>query len=272
MQVCIEGIRALELGVDGRGIADHLTHLLARRLPRDISREDRPSAMLAIYSPAHRTVWQIGDVRCWYSGLEEKAVNRKSTVDTLATEVRVAVLRAELASGASPADLARDDPGRDAILGVLRHQSVFRNNAAAAQWAYSSIDGAPVPPELIRAYPVPPDVTELVLASDGYPRVQPTLEASEMTLKELWPRTRCASARFAEPRGYGRETRALTTGPTCGCRCDGSSWTGPATGFSFSGPGHGQLGEQAFEGLGSAAEPGRAAVSTARSGGSQVRF
>jgi hypothetical protein len=185
MQVCIEGIRALELGVDGRGIADHLTHLLARRLPRDISREDRPSAMLAIYSPAHRTVWQIGDVRCWYSGLEEKAVNRKSTVDTLATEVRVAVLRAELASGASPADLARDDPGRDAILGVLRHQSVFRNNAGAAQWAYSSIDGAPVPPELIRAHPVPPDVTELVLASDGYPRVQPTLEASEMTLKEL---------------------------------------------------------------------------------------
>ena len=132
MQVCIEGIRALELGVDGRGIADHLTHLLARRLPRDISREDRPSAMLAIYSPAHRTVWQIGDVRCWYSGLEEKAVNRKSTVDTIATEVRVAVLRAELASGASPADLARDDPGRDAILGVLRHQSLPQQRRGGA--------------------------------------------------------------------------------------------------------------------------------------------
>jgi hypothetical protein len=141
--------------------------------------------MLAIYSPAHRAVWQIGDVRCWHRGLDEEAVNRKSTVDTVATEVRVAVLRAELASGASPADLARDDPGRDAILGVLRHQSIFRNNAGAAQWAYSSIDGEAVPPELVRAYPVPPDVTELVLASDGYPRVQPTLEASELTLKEL---------------------------------------------------------------------------------------
>ena len=135
--------------------------------------------------PARPEVWQIGDVCFWHPGLGEGGIWQRKIVDRYATDLRVAILHAELANGADPVTLARNDPGREAIVGLLRHQRIFCNNTGAGEWAYPAIDGSMVPPDLVSIYHVPPGVTEIVLASDGYPCLLPTLAASEERLAEL---------------------------------------------------------------------------------------
>jgi hypothetical protein len=185
MLACADAVRSLEPAADVSAALAHLSASLDGRLPDSLSPGDRPSAVLAVYSQARREVWQIGDVCFWHPGLETSGNWQRKTVDRYATDLRVAVLHAELASGADPAVLARNDPGRDAIIGLLRQQGVFCNNLGAGEWAYSAINGSMVPPDLVAVYHIPLGVTELILASDGYPHVLPTLEASEQKLIQL---------------------------------------------------------------------------------------
>ena len=185
MLACADAVRSLEPAADASAALAHLSATLAGRLPDCLNPGERPSAVVAVYSQARQEVWQIGDVSFWHSGLGEGGSWRRKTVDRYATDIRVAVLHAELARGADPVALARNDPGREAIIGLLRHQGIFCNNPGAGEWAYPAIDGSMVPPDLVTIHHIPLGVTELVLASDGYPCVLPTLEASEQKLIQL---------------------------------------------------------------------------------------
>lgn len=185
MLACVDAIRLLDPAADINTALALLSTTLAHRLPDGLGPRERPSAALAIYSEAGQEVWQIGDVSFWHPGLSEGDIRRHSTVERYATDFRVAVLQAELADGADPATLARDDPGREAIISLLTHQGVFCNNPGAGKWAYPAIDGRTVPRDLVTIYRLPPGVTELILATDGYPRILPTLEATEQFLAQL---------------------------------------------------------------------------------------
>jgi len=185
MLACADAIRSLDPVADVGAALLHLSATLAGRLPDTLGPGERPTAVLAVYSRARQEVWQIGDVCFWHPGLAEGGIRRRTTVDRYATDIRVAVLQAELANGADPAALARNDPGREAIIGLLRHQDIFCNNLGAGEWVYPAINGRMVPLDLVTVYHVPPGVTELVMASDGYPRVLSTLKASEQELARL---------------------------------------------------------------------------------------
>lgn len=185
MLACADAVRSLEPEANVNAALAHLSASLAGRLPDGLSSGDRPSAVLAVYSQARREVWQIGDVWFWHPGLEGSGNWQRKKVDRYATDLRVAVLHAELARGADPVALARNDPGRDAIIGILRHQSIFCNNPGAGDWAYPAINGSMVPPDLVTVYHIPLGVIDLVLASDGYPCALPALEASEQKLIQL---------------------------------------------------------------------------------------
>ncbi len=181
---CADAVRSLQPAADAIATLAHLSATLAG-LPDGLGPSERPSAVLTVYSQARHELWQIGDVGFWHPGLDEGGIWRRKTVDRYATDIRVAVLRAELANGADPTVLARNDPGREAIIGFLRHQGIFCNNLNAGEWAYAGIDGSMVPPDLVTIHHIPLSVTELVLASDGYPCIFPTLQASEQNLIQL---------------------------------------------------------------------------------------
>ena len=159
-----------------------LSAALAGRLPEDPPVE-RPSAAVTVYSAARRELWQVGDVGFWFPGCTARPAAKH--VDSINIAMRTAVLRAELLLGRSVAELAADDVGRAASLPLLRRQGVFANNEAAGALAFAAIDGRPVPPALVRVVPVPAGVPELVLASDGYPEIRPTLAATEAHLRAL---------------------------------------------------------------------------------------
>ncbi len=185
MLACSDALRSLEPTVDALGATACLTKTLAGRLPRKLIPRERPEAVLTVYSPVRREIWQIGDVGFWHPGVPEDNVNVHKMVDRYAADLRAAVVRVELAAGSDPAKLARNDPGRRAISSLLGNQARFRNNLAARELAYPAIDGEAVPASLIIIHKVPEDVSQVVIASDGYPRIQPTLLGSEQMLARL---------------------------------------------------------------------------------------
>lgn len=185
MLACVDGLRSLDPGADWTAAILWLTKSLAKCLSDGLSAHERPEAVLTIYSHARREIWQIGDVGFWYVGQPEGGVTARKIVDCYAADIRAAVLHVELDKGASQSALAHNDPGRAAILSLLNYQAEFRNNLAAKELAYPAIDGRNIPAKLIIVQRIPHNVTELVIASDGYPRILPTLRESEELLSRL---------------------------------------------------------------------------------------
>ncbi|MFI2668004.1 hypothetical protein [Streptomyces koyangensis] len=183
MTVVTEAISRLPAEADCAQAVAALTIALAHALPDRLPPAERPGAVTVIYSDARREVWKIGDVGFWYAGLPHQ--QGQKPVDAVASAMRAAVVRAELISGTTVEELTTHDVGREAIMPLLRRQTLFANNPAAGNLAYPVLDGRAVPQELVTSTSVPPDITELVLASDGYPEILPTLEESEKRVREM---------------------------------------------------------------------------------------
>jgi hypothetical protein len=185
LHACAEAVRSLDPAATMYEAVTHLTEVLSGRLPPDLPPQHRPTAVVAVYSRLRRELWQIGDVSIWHAGLQPGGTRAAKQIDQHAATLRSAILHAELANGATASHLRADDPGRRAIVPLLVAGTVFCNNPNAGEWAYPAVNGLPIPARLVIARQVPAHVTEVVLASDGYPRALPTLSESEQALAGL---------------------------------------------------------------------------------------
>lgn len=165
---------------------------------------ERLQANVVVYSAHHHEAWLFGDCQIMVNGVQTPTVKR---VDELLGELRSFVTLAsrernvrnyapsDVASGvpassspdSAPDSLSDsssdfDDPARDMILPFLRLQSQFANKRGP--YGYFVFDGFTDPAYPIRTIPVHPG-DEVVLASDGYPLLRPTLAESEAELQRL---------------------------------------------------------------------------------------
>jgi hypothetical protein len=168
------------LGADDAidAITDALAAALRATAPDS---QDQPSASIAMVSRYHREVWRVGDIGI---RLGDRTYRSEKAVDTAAAAARAALLAAELAAGKSADDLRARDPGREMILPLLQRQHALRNQHRLGPWYYGAIDGSPVPRRFIERFPIK-DVSQVVLASDGYPEVLPTLSEAEELVARL---------------------------------------------------------------------------------------
>lgn len=150
---------------------------LHERLSRDV--QGRVSASAVIFSAARREIWMIGDCQALVGGVH--LTNTKRT-DNLMEEVRAFVLESELLSGATIESLLREDRGRAAIDALIRRQRHFQNRASGSPYDYYVLDGflPTSAPLVVRELPAGP--VEVILSSDGYPHLRPTLAATEAEL------------------------------------------------------------------------------------------
>lgn len=181
MAACVDALRALPADADVTTATARLTSTLAGRVDPALPPALRPSASVTVYSRRLRQVWQIGDVAFHYPGLPAGSGQPRKPLDRIAADFRAAVLAATAATG--ELDLATADPGRLAARALISRQGALRNNPGP--YGFAAIDGRPVPPSMIVVHDVPAHVDELVLASDGYPEIRPTLAESEARLAEL---------------------------------------------------------------------------------------
>ena len=150
----------------------------------EITREDprnRIAASAIIFSRFHRQIWMMGDCQCL---VNDQYYQTPTAIDEITSRARALFNHLELLSGTTLEELTQNDPGREFIKPLLQKQSLLQNNPKAGPHAFFIIDGFPVLVSMVKIVEVP-DQAEIVLASDGYPRLFPTLEQSEAYLKEI---------------------------------------------------------------------------------------
>ena len=135
--------------------------------------EDRLTYSAVIFSRLNREVWMIGDCQCLING--ELFDNPKPAEAELAA-MRAKEVQRLLAERMTVDELLRNDIARPVIiprmLETMREQNV----------TYSVVDGFHIPRQHVRTVTLDFRPWEIVLASDGYPFLCPTLAESEQRL------------------------------------------------------------------------------------------
>lgn len=138
--------------------------------------EERMTASAVVYSRLQRQVWMIGDCQCIIG--DTVYDNPKPYEQTIAER------RAEIANGliergvATTDSLLTEDTARQQIIPLLVEAMKNQNKT------YAVIDGFPIPMDKVRILTLDFEPWTVVLASDGYPFLKPTLAESEAALAE----------------------------------------------------------------------------------------
>ncbi|MCD8237417.1 MAG: hypothetical protein LUD00_12435 [Prevotellaceae bacterium] len=158
--------------------------------------ENRITASAVIYSRHRQEVWMIGDCKCLLDGV---AYTNPKRIDEVLAEVR-ALYHRLVAEASDTSSLSSVDYGREYILPLLRKQCRLQNAPVENEYAYGVFDGIGSPLPFCKLIPVH-DVSELVLASDGYPELFPTLAKSEAFLTDVLETDPMMISRFKSTKG-----------------------------------------------------------------------
>lgn len=140
--------------------------------------EERLTCSAAIFSVSRREVWMIGDCQCLIDGIFYD--NPKPMEDANAAK-RIAYIREHHLSESS---IREHDEGRDHIINDIIASMHLQNKT------FSVIDGTPVFIKGVRCISAE-NAHEIVLATDGYPFLYPTLAKSEAVLQNLLLKDPC---------------------------------------------------------------------------------
>lgn len=177
------GLHQLESGASCSESLTFLSDIVSSFLRENIElREYRPAAAAIIFSIERRELWQVGDCKYAYDGID---FDSDSEIDSHAASVRAAYNRALLISGKNIDDLKSNDEGRSLIMPLLKMQHLFLNRVGEHPFGYSCFNGEEIPGELQVIHKIPKSTKELTLASDGYPKLMSNLAKTEDYLQEI---------------------------------------------------------------------------------------
>lgn len=185
MKLVCEALTQLPAEADKVQMLRYLTEVLAaRNLPESaIHAEYRLTCSAVIFSRYRRVVWLVGDCHCRWAGTTH---DNYKLVDEILTRIRCEVAHKLLSQGYPPEQFLEYDPARAVILDELREMTNFQNDPNPYNpFRYVVLDGTPVESALVPEIPVPENVNELILASDGYPCLLDTWQETEEHLQQL---------------------------------------------------------------------------------------
>lgn len=187
-EVIASAVSLLPPGISFRQAVERLTEEIRRAYLREgclpdaeEKRENRFAAGFIGYSRARREIWSLGDCQCMVNG---KIFSFEKKADETASAARALYLEAELQQGKTVAELMRRDASREVILPLLKAALAFENAVQDSGFAFGVLDGFPVPEKYLEVVPVQIG-DEVVLASDGYPKLFATLQESEEYLQHI---------------------------------------------------------------------------------------
>lgn len=144
-------------------------------------REKGLQAVCVIYSSHCRKIWMIGDCQAVVDG---KMYTNPKKSDQILSEARALMIACMKRSSPAVDEEEILQTAREAILPWILKATEFSNDAASV-YGYPMLNGEPIPKSLIREISLEREGCEVILTSDGYPVVEPTLERTEQKLKEL---------------------------------------------------------------------------------------
>jgi glycerophosphoryl diester phosphodiesterase len=144
--------------------------------------EERCGASVAMFSAFRNELWFAGDCQALANG---QAIRGEKQADRVFSDLRALLIHAELAQGKTEEELLLRDTSREMILELLKLQTKLQNTSRNSEFAYYIVDGFDWDPALgLRVVPLNHG-GEIVLASDGYPRLFPSLAETEDFLADL---------------------------------------------------------------------------------------
>jgi glycerophosphoryl diester phosphodiesterase len=180
MQLVSRYVRHAKGDLSCRQFCNGVTRLVAREyskkmLPRLAEHpEERLTASAIVFSRLNREIWMIGDCQCMVGGTLYE--NPKPYEQDLA-ERRAQIIN----EGTEPKEhYLTNDTARQQIIPQMLEAMKQQNIT------YSVIDGFRIPEQYVRIITLDFQPWEIVLASDGYPFLCPTLQESEEKL--AWQR------------------------------------------------------------------------------------
>lgn len=202
-ETIVAAIHELDAGCTAREFADQLTRSLAERLADEvgeIAADTRwPGATAVCLSFERNEVWRVGD--CSFR-VDDELHGGTMRVASAVHHYRAAFNTALLQSGVSRDVILSEDPGGVAARRLTDIQQHLSNEIGP--WGYGVINGRRVPDEYLGVTPLHDSVGEVVLASDGYPRLEATLAESERELQTLLNADPCG---IDELLGMGKSLR-----------------------------------------------------------------
>lgn len=153
---------------------------------------NRPTASMVIFSRCRREVWMVGDCQYALLTISPKGVTTLQTydnpkrIDNVLSQWRSNILHSLLSRGiCSFEEAVHNDLGRKIIQPFITRQVRYQNLPAEHPLAYGVLDGEPIPHRFIRCHAIGPEVRQIILATDGYPKLCTTLQETEDELNRL---------------------------------------------------------------------------------------
>lgn len=176
-------IKTFKKDITAREAVDILTDGLAKEVARYVQLEkdiDKPAFALIVYSKHRKEIWRVADPFLMIDG---KDYSKHLKLDEIFAAVRSLFIEISLMKGAKPEDILKDDIGRNFIKPLISQGYLFCNNTDS-EYGHGVVNGDKVPDKFLEIIDAS-DAKEIVIASDGYPQIFPTLRESEEFLKNV---------------------------------------------------------------------------------------
>lgn len=141
---------------------------------------ERCCATLIVYSNFHRELWMVGDCQAL---VDQSHITYPIFIEYLYTNIRAFYLETELKKGKTEKELRENDTGRAFIQPLITEQALLQNTDS--HYGFYMLDGFFQKTFPIKIVDVGSNTKQLILASDGYPELHPTLETSENALAHI---------------------------------------------------------------------------------------
>ena len=180
----MKGLKNLEADVTAEQAITYLNSCIAEGYTGDrmerarIESKEQIQACVIIYSIARQQIWSFGDCQCI---INCRIYTHEKSFDMIVSNMRSLYLELEKICGKTENELENHDTGREFILPILEKESLFANSPT--RYGFDNLNGFDLCLDRIQIYDIC-EGDQIVLASDGYPSLQPTLKSSERLLKE----------------------------------------------------------------------------------------
>lgn len=141
---------------------------------------DKPAFAFVAYSKLRKQIWRVADPSFMIDGVD---YSKHLKLDEIMSSARALFIEIALIKGVKPDDILKDDIGRNFIKPLINNGYLFGNNPNS-EYGHGVINGETVPEKFIEIVNVI-DANEIIMASDGYPKLFGTLKESEAFLKNV---------------------------------------------------------------------------------------
>ena len=136
-------------------------------------------ASIVVYSNYYKEIWSYGDCKFMINDIEYKNTKK---VDEIIANTRSLILEDMIINGSNIEELIENDVGRKEIMPLLKRQFNFENKKS--NYGYPILNGHNYNYELLKKIKVYKG-DNIVLASDGYPKLFNSLDKSEKYLQKI---------------------------------------------------------------------------------------